>query len=96
MLGAQLPLISGLPFVGLLLAIAIAPLVAPHWWHSNRNKALVAAALSLPVLLYLGMGLGEPGRAVLGEKAHEYIGFIVVIGALFVIAGGIFVACRSK
>jgi Na+/H+ antiporter NhaD/arsenite permease-like protein len=35
------------------------------------------------------MTLGEPGRAVLGEKAHEYIGFIVVIGALFVITGGI-------
>jgi Na+/H+ antiporter NhaD/arsenite permease-like protein len=87
MLGAQLPLVSVLPFVALLLAIAIAPLVAPQWWHSNRNKALVAVAVSLPVLLYLGAG--EPGRAVLGEKAHEYLGFIVVIGALFVITGGI-------
>jgi Na+/H+ antiporter NhaD/arsenite permease-like protein len=73
--------------VALLLAIAIAPLVAPHWWHSNRNKALVAALVSLPVVLYLGVG--EPGRAVLGEKAHDYLGFIVVIGALFVITGGI-------
>jgi Na+/H+ antiporter NhaD/arsenite permease-like protein len=35
------------------------------------------------------MAMGEPGRAVLGERAHEYLGFIVVIGALFVIAGGI-------
>ena len=35
------------------------------------------------------MTLGEPGRAVLGERAHEYLGFIVVIGALFVITGGI-------
>jgi len=87
MLGAQLPLISVLPFVALLLAIAVAPLVAPHWWHSNRSKALVAAAVSLPVVLYLGVG--EPGRAVLGEKAHEYLGFIVVIAALFVITGGI-------
>ena len=41
MLGAQLPLVSVLPFAVLLLAIAIAPLVAPHWWHSNRNKTLV-------------------------------------------------------
>jgi len=89
MLGAQLPLISVLPFVALLLAIAVAPLVAPHWWHSNRNKALVAALVSLPILLQLGMAMGEPGRAVLGERAHEYLGFIVVIGALFVITGGI-------
>jgi Na+/H+ antiporter NhaD/arsenite permease-like protein len=35
------------------------------------------------------MGMGETGRAVLGERAHEYFGFIVVIGALFVITGGI-------
>jgi Na+/H+ antiporter NhaD/arsenite permease-like protein len=89
MLGAQLPLISGLPFLALLLAIALAPLAAPHWWHSNRSKALVAALVSLPILLQLGMAMGEPGRAVLGERAHEYLGFIVVIGALFVIAGGI-------
>ncbi len=89
MLGAQLPLVSVLPFVALLLTIAVAPLVAPHWWHSNRNKALVAALLSLPILFELGMAMGEPGRAVLGEKGHEYIGFIVVIGALFVITGGI-------
>jgi Na+/H+ antiporter NhaD/arsenite permease-like protein len=89
MLGAQLPLVSVLPFVVLLLAIAIAPLLAPHWWHSNRNKAFVAVLVSLPILLQLGMALGEPGRAVLGEKAHEYLGFIVVIGALFVITGGI-------
>ena len=89
MLGAQLPLVSVLPFVALLLAIAVAPLVVPPWWHSNRNKALVAVLVSLPILFQLGMGMGEPGRAVLGEKAHEYLGFIVVIGALFVITGGI-------
>jgi Na+/H+ antiporter NhaD/arsenite permease-like protein len=35
------------------------------------------------------MAMGEPGRAALGERAHEYVGFIVVIGALFVITGGI-------
>jgi Na+/H+ antiporter NhaD/arsenite permease-like protein len=89
MLGAQLPLVSVLPFVALLLAIAVAPLAAPRWWHSNRNKALVAVLVSLPVVLYLGAG--EPGRAVLSEKAHEYMAFIVVIGALFVITGGIHV-----
>ena len=65
MLGAQLPFISIIPFVVLLVVIAIAPLVAPHWWHSNRNKALVAMLVSLPILLQLGMTLGEPGRAVL-------------------------------
>lgn len=35
-MGAELPLWSVLPFVALLLAIAILPLAAEHWWHRNR------------------------------------------------------------
>jgi len=89
MLGAQLPLLAALPFVALLLAIALLPLGAPRWWHQNRNKALVAAAASLPILVYFWFDLGDPGRQVLHEKFHEYLSFIVVIGALFVITGGI-------
>src|SRR5437763_8802039 len=89
MLGAQLPLASALPFVALLAAIAVFPLVAPRWWHPNGNKAIVAVAGSLPVLLRLGIGFGQPGRAVLAEMIHDYVGFIVVIGGLFVITGGI-------
>lgn len=89
MLGAQLALTSVLPFVVLLLAIAVAPLATPRWWHPNRNKALVVALVALPVLLQLGIAGGDAGRAVLAEKAHEYLSFIVVIAALYVIAGGI-------
>src|SRR5213083_2168833 len=87
MLGAQLPLASALPFVALLAAIALLPLVAPRWWHPNHNKTILAVAVSLPVLWHLGIALGDPGRAVLAEKLHEYVGFIVVIGALFVNSG---------
>src|SRR6266513_22867 len=88
MLGAQLPLLSALPFVLLLLAIALAPLAVPRWWHANPNKALVAFIITIPVLLQL-FGLGEAGRQLLAEKAYEYVGFIVVIGALFAVSGGI-------
>ena len=85
MLGAELPLVTALPFVALLLVIALAPLAAPAWWHRNRNKALVVMLVSAPILVYLG--IHAPG--LLNEKLHEYIGFIVVIGALFVVTGGI-------
>src|SRR6266849_10457840 len=85
MLGAELPLVTALPFVALLLAIALAPLAAPRWWHHNRNKALIALLVSAPILVYLGINAPE----LLHENFHEYIGFIVVIGALFVITGGI-------
>ena len=37
LLGAQLPLLSLLPFTALLAGIALIPLIAPRWWHSNRN-----------------------------------------------------------
>src|SRR5467141_449385 len=83
----QLPLVTALPFVVLLLAIAFAPLAAPHWWHHNRNKALVALVVSAPILVYLGIHAPE----LLHEKFHEYLSFIVVIGALFVVTGGIHV-----
>lgn len=89
MIGAQLPLLSVLPFAALLAGIAVIPLFAPRWWHSNRNKALVALLVSLPVLWQMGIHLGEPGRTVLADKLADYVAFIVVIGALFAITGGI-------
>jgi len=85
MLGAELPLVTALPFVALLLVIALAPLAAPGWWHQNRNKALVVVLVSAPILVYLGIHAPE----LLHEKFREYIGFIVVISALFVVTGGI-------
>ncbi len=87
MLGTELPLVTALPFVVLLLAIALAPLAAPRWWQHNRNKAIVALVVSAPILVYLGIHAPE----LLHEKFHEYLSFIVVIGALFVVAGGIHV-----
>jgi Na+/H+ antiporter NhaD/arsenite permease-like protein len=85
MLGTELPLATALPFVVLLLVIALAPLAAPRWWHHHRNKALIALLVSAPILVYLGIHAPE----LLHEKFHEYLGFIVVIGALFVVTGGI-------
>jgi Na+/H+ antiporter NhaD/arsenite permease-like protein len=90
-LGAVLPLWSLLPFAGLLLAIALLPLVTPHFWEHNRNKALVAAALSAPVLLYLPLTHGAEGVHALVEKGHEYVSFIALLASLYVITGGIHV-----
>src|SRR5260370_40327069 len=83
--GNELPLITALPFVALLLVIALAPLIVPKWWHHNRNKALVSLAIAAPILVYLSLHAPD----LLHEKVHEYLGFIVVIAALFVIAGGL-------
>lgn len=85
------PLVSAVPFVLFLLAIALGPVVASAWWGRHRNQAIVAAAVSLPVLLYLGFGLGDVGHHLLAERVKEYVSFIVVIAALFVISGGVVV-----
>jgi Na+/H+ antiporter NhaD/arsenite permease-like protein len=91
MLGPALPLWTVLPFAGILLAIALLPLVAGPWWESNRNKALVAALFALPVAIYLLAGHGAAGGHVLIEKGEEYAAFIVLLLSLFVITGGIHV-----
>ena len=83
--GAHVPLIAVLPFALLLAAIAILPLAAPHFWESNRNKGIVTALVSAPIALYLAFA--QPGA--LAHSALEYVSFLVLLGALFVIAGGI-------
>ena len=88
-MGAALPVWTILPFVGLLLAIALLPLAAPRFWESHRNKAGVAALFSAPVVLYLALGFGRDGVHELLEKAKEYVSFILLLTALFVITGGI-------
>ncbi len=89
-LGAALPFWTVLPFAGLLLAIALLPLFAAHFWEKNANKALVAALLSLPVILELA-SFGPEGLHQLVEKGQEYLSFILLLLALFVITGGIVV-----
>jgi Na+/H+ antiporter NhaD/arsenite permease-like protein len=87
-LGHALPLWSVLPFAALLLCIAVFPLAFEHWWERNRNKALVAAALSLPVVaLFWHFGDFHP----LLHEAEEYFSFIVLLGSLFVVSGGIYI-----
>jgi Na+/H+ antiporter NhaD/arsenite permease-like protein len=87
----ELPIWTVLPFVALLLAIAILPLVVPHWWESNRSKGIVSALLALPVALYLVAAHGATGVHELVEKAKEYASFIVLLASLFVVTGGIYV-----
>jgi len=82
---ALLPVYTVVPFVVILLGIAVLPLAAPRWWESNRNKLLVSIVLGLPVLiLYL---VREPSALV--HMAEEYVSFIVLLAALYVISGGI-------
>jgi Na+/H+ antiporter NhaD/arsenite permease-like protein len=84
---AALPLWSIGPFTLMLLSIAVLPLAAGHLWEHNRNKAILSVALGAPVIA--AMATVDP--AAILHTAHEYAAFIILLGALFVIAGGIVV-----
>src|SRR5687768_6833443 len=69
----------------MLLAIAVCPLAIPHWWESNRNKAIVAAVLAAPILVMYAIRDWH----VLAHTAEDYVSFILLLGGLYVVAGGI-------
>jgi Na+/H+ antiporter NhaD/arsenite permease-like protein len=81
----EIPLLVCVPFVVLLLLIAIMPLMYPHWWEKNRNKAIVAAVMSLPVFIYLLLEI--PEELLITFK--DYLSFIILLASLFIISGGI-------
>ena len=84
----DLPWWTILPFVLVLLAIAILPLVASHFWESNLRKAIVVAILAGPLAVYL-LALGEEGAHALLHSIEEYASFIILLAALYTVAGGI-------
>jgi Na+/H+ antiporter NhaD/arsenite permease-like protein len=88
-LGAQMPLWAAAPFVGLLLAVSILEVVARGWWDRLVNKLVVAGlAAALATGHLLGVHGSVGGRA-LAHSLADYMSFIVLLTALFVIAGGI-------
>jgi Na+/H+ antiporter NhaD/arsenite permease-like protein len=87
-LGKLLPYWTVAPFVVILLAIALIPLIHGHWWESNLNKSVVSTLCSLPILAYL-VWVGPLGMEVLAEILKDYYGFIILLVALFTISGGI-------
>lgn len=87
--GSQLSMVWGLPFAGLLLSIALMPLLAPHLWHHHFGKITAAWALAflLPFAALFGAGLAS--TTVLHALVAEYVPFVILLTALFTVSGGI-------
>lgn len=87
-LGKVLPLWSAIPFLGILLSIALFPLFAPSFWHRHFPKISVfwAAVFAIPFLIVYR---GEAFVEILHIYLADYIPFIILLWGLFTASGGI-------
>ena len=90
-IGATLPLGFCIPFVGMLICIAVCPLIAERWWE--KYKPLVVAFWSVMFIVPFAFyaGVGEAAEQVLEVIFGDYITFIVLLFGLFCVAGNIYV-----
>ena len=89
--GATMSVAWALPFAGMLLSIALGPILFPHFWEHNYGKFAAFWALLLLVPLVLLRGFEPALGALLHTALLEYTPFIILLFALFTIAGGILV-----
>ena len=89
---AATSLAFGIPFLGLLLSIALMPLVAPHFWH--RRMGLIALLWTLALVVPQAVMFGAPPTASGAWHAilAEYLPFVTLLLALFTAGGGILMA----
>ncbi|MCW8164480.1 sodium:proton antiporter [Verminephrobacter aporrectodeae subsp. tuberculatae] len=87
--GSTLSLLWGVPFAGILLSIALLPLLAPHFWHHHFGKVAAAWALAFLLPFAARFGPGVAGAGLVHVLLAEYLPFVLLLTALFTVAGGI-------
>jgi Na+/H+ antiporter NhaD/arsenite permease-like protein len=81
-----------LPFVLMLLAIALMPFISQHHWERHYHK--IAVVLGGITTSYYVFVLNQPGRML--HVGHEYLSFLALIGSLFVVSGGIHIRVKGE
>ena len=89
---ADISLFWSLPFVVLLLSIAVMPFAAHHWWEKHYPKVAIGLAL-IPAFYYFAI-LRLPGPWILAME--EYVSFILLLAALFIVSSGISIRINRK
>jgi Na+/H+ antiporter NhaD/arsenite permease-like protein len=89
--GRQLSPLWGLPFAGILLSIALMPLLAPLFWHHHFGKVAAAWSLAFLVPFALTFGAAAAGTSFVHALLAEYIPFVILLTALFAVSGGIYI-----
>jgi Na+/H+ antiporter NhaD/arsenite permease-like protein len=80
------------PFALLLFLIAAAPLFFPHLWDKCHASAAVGLGLCTVCFYLFGLHRAAP----LGHAASEYFSFISLVGALYVVSGGILLKVKGE
>lgn len=94
--GAALSWPWALPFGGLLLSIATGPLMFPKIWHAHYGKIAAAWAVLAVAPLAIGFGTSAAFEAFVHAMLAEYLSFIVLLFALYTVAGGILVTGQIR
>ncbi len=87
--GATLSLAWTVPFVGMLLSIALLPLLVPSFWHHHYGKVAAFWALVLLVPYAVAVGPALAAQQIVHTLLAEYIPFVLLLLALFATTGGI-------
>lgn len=88
-IGELLPIWSIIPFVGMLLSIAIIPLVKGEWWEKNQLWVALAWSFIFLIPFTVAFGIHETIYELMESIVLDYIPFIVLLFGLFVVSGGI-------
>ncbi|MFS8039059.1 sodium:proton antiporter [Xanthobacter sp. AM11] len=94
--GARLSPLWALPFAGMLLSIALFPLLAGHFWHHHYGKVALFWGLAFAAPFALTYGFPATAHEVVHTALLEYIPFIILLFALFTVSGGILITGNLK
>ncbi len=89
--GRQLSPAWGIPFAGVLLSIALMPLLAPSFWHHHYGKVAAAWALAFLLPFAVMFGPQAAGVAFVHALLAEYVPFVILLTALFTVSGGVYI-----
>ena len=85
----SVPIWLCIPFAGLLLSIAVMPLIKPNWWEKNQPLAVIAWSLLFIIPFTVTYGAFESAQTVLECVVNDYLTFIILLFGLFCVAGNI-------
>jgi Na+/H+ antiporter NhaD/arsenite permease-like protein len=85
--GSRLKPIWALPLVGILLSIALMPLMVPGFWHHHFGKVSAAWTLAFFLPFAFFFGVGAAGASLVHAMLAEYIPFVVSLTVVYTLTG---------